>query len=88
MTETTHKTFMAEAEYENVSQSENEKQIVQELRKLTIYREQTTLDGIIEEAKKNLNETKTRLKELRTLFGDEQDQGKLYNLETFCKKEH
>ena len=76
---------MAEAESENASQSDGEEQLVQELTKCSIYREQTTLDGIIEAAKKNLNETKARVKELKTLFGSEKDQGE--NLEIFCNDE-
>ena len=34
-----------------------------------------TLDGIIAAAKKNLDETKSRVEDLKTFFGDEQNEG-------------
>jgi hypothetical protein len=72
---------MAEAEHDNALQCEDrEKQLVRELVTFNIYGEQTTLDGIIEAAKKNLKETQARVKELKTLFGGELNEGKNYNI--------
>ena len=71
---------MAEFEYyEDFECEEAEEEIVQELLKFGIYGEQTTLDGILEEAEKNLNDTKARVADLKTLFGDEENTGKRYN---------
>jgi hypothetical protein len=71
---------MAEFEYyEDFECGEVEEEIVQELLKFGIYGEQTTLDGILEEAEKNLNDTKARVADLKTLFGDEENTGKNYN---------
>jgi hypothetical protein len=41
---------------------------------------ETTLDGIIQAAKKKLNETQARVEELKTLFEGEQNKGKNYNI--------
>ena len=50
--------------------------LVQKLLKFRIYGEETTLDGIIAAAKKNLEETKSRVEDLKTFFaGDEQNEG-------------
>jgi hypothetical protein len=71
---------MAEFEYyEDFECEEAEEEIVQELLKFGIYGEQTTLDGILEEAEKNLNDTKARVADLKTLFGDDENKGKRYN---------
>ena len=71
---------MAEFEYyEDFECEEAEEEIVQELLKFGIYGEQTTLDGILEEAEKNLNDTKARVADLKTLFGDDENTGKNYN---------
>jgi hypothetical protein len=68
---------MAEFEYhEDFDCEEAEEETVQELLKFGIYGEQTTLDGIVEAAEKNLNDTKARVAELKTLFGDEENTGK------------
>jgi hypothetical protein len=68
---------MAAFEYhEDFDCEEAEEEAVQELLKFGIYGEQTTLDGIVEAAEKNLNDTKARVAELKTLFGDEENTGK------------
>ena len=55
---------MVEEEHINFQCEETEKELVQEILKFNIYAEQTSLDGIIEAAKKNFNETKARDAEL------------------------
>ncbi|CAB4041731.1 Hypothetical predicted protein, partial [Paramuricea clavata] len=67
---------MAEFEYhEDFDCEEAEEETVQELLKFGIYGEQTTLDGIVEAAEKNLNDTKARVAKLKTLLGDEENTG-------------
>ncbi len=48
-------------------------ELVQELVKYGIYGEETTLEGIVAAAKKSLDETKSRVQDLKTFFGDEQN---------------
>ncbi len=55
---------------------DSEDELVQELLKYGIYGEETTLEGIVAAAKKSLEQTKSRVKALKTFFGDEQNEGK------------
>ncbi len=50
-------------------------ELVQELLKYGIYGEETTLEGIVAAAKKNLDETKSRVEDLKTFVGDERNEG-------------
>ena len=43
---------------------------------VSIYGNQTTYAGIVVAAKKNLDESRSRLEDLKTFFGDEQNEGK------------
>ena len=53
-------------EYKDFECDETEEEIVQELAKLKIYENETTLDGMVDTAKKNLRETLARLASIKT----------------------
>ena len=68
---------MAEVKYdEDFHCKEDEKEFVKELCKFGIYGNQTSYAGIVAAAKKNLDESRSRLKDLKTFFGDKQKEGK------------
>lgn len=58
-------------EYKDFECDETEEEIVQELAKLKIYENETTLDGMVDAAKKNLHETLARLASLKTSLESE-----------------
>ena len=63
---------MAEVDgYEDFECDETEREVVQELAKVKIYENETTLNGIVEAAKKNLNETLAHLARLKTSLESE-----------------
>ena len=59
---------------------EGEKGLVRELLKFNIYGDATTLDEIVKVAKKIAKETKARVEKLKTLFKNEQNRSKNYNI--------
>ena len=68
---------MAEAQLDEIFVCEDsEEELVQELLKFRNYSDETTLEGIVDAAKKSLDETISRVEDLKTFFGDEQNEGK------------
>jgi hypothetical protein len=54
---------------------DDEEDLVRDLVNIGIYGEQTTLDGMLEEAQKSIDASKDRVQKLNLLFGNEQNTG-------------
>ena len=54
---------------------EDEEDLVRDLMNIGIYGEQTTLDGMLEEAQKRIDASKDRVRKLNLFFGNEQNKG-------------
>ena len=54
---------------------EDEEDLVRDLMNIDIYGEQTTLDGMLEEAQKSIDASKDRVRKLNLFFGNEQNKG-------------